>query len=251
MRIKVFLRIKKLRELRQKLLQVKTPVDRISEICKVSYKTVNRLKKRRPQRKKGSGRRKFLNRSSKLSIRNSIDNNPFLNSQDLVNRLSLDCSAQTVRRYLAAAGYHYQLMEGKEPLSEQHMTTRLEWCEEWGNFQNFDKLIFMDETGIYLGDTKGKGWIKSGTYFNPTETELTEKLNVWRAISSAGKVAIHIYRKNLDRWVYQGILEDTLVPHAEEMFPDGCYLQHGNHPLHKASIVTNFLNPPRQLLYRK
>lgn len=53
-------------------MKAKTPYDEIRNICKISYKRVYRLKRRRPPRKKGSGRKKILKQSQKTSIRNRL-----------------------------------------------------------------------------------------------------------------------------------------------------------------------------------
>ena len=52
------------------LLKARVPIRKIPKQARVSLKTVQRLRKKGTQRKKGSGRKHILDRSQKLSIRN-------------------------------------------------------------------------------------------------------------------------------------------------------------------------------------
>ena len=99
-------------------LRAKVPIRKISKIVKISEKTVSRLQTRKAIRKKGSGRKKKLNKSLKTKIRNAIKANPFLTPKDFVNRLELDCSPETAQAYLVEIGLTYRTLTIKEPLSE-------------------------------------------------------------------------------------------------------------------------------------
>ena len=227
------------------LLKAKRPIAKISKDVGVSEKTVKRLRRRGPKRKKGSGKRQILDRSDKLSIRNLIKANPFLTPPDIVNRLDLECHPETVRRYLISAGYRYKKIQNKEPLTNEQKILRLQWCAEWGNFDGFDEVIFTDETGYWLNDTKGKGWVPKGTVVAPTEIRSREKVNIYGAISMAGKVTIHVYRENLNSTKYEEILKNELIPAAQELYPEGCFLQQDNHPSHNADNIWDYLNSPK------
>jgi len=157
---KVIKTISKQKEKRIKaksLLKAKQPPKKISKQVSISERTVNRLKGRRTQRRKGSDRRAKLNRSSKLSIRNMIKANPYLTPRSLIQRLNLNCSVGTVRTYLKESGFTYRDPCLKEPLSPGQRKERVDWCTEWRDFEDFDQVIWTDETGYWLDDTRGRG----------------------------------------------------------------------------------------------
>ena len=87
------------REKVKTLLKASVPIQKIPKQARVSLKTVERLQKRRAQRKTGFGRKEVLGRSSKIGIINAISSNPFLSSADLAQRFNLNCSPETVRKY--------------------------------------------------------------------------------------------------------------------------------------------------------
>ncbi len=130
------------------LLEIGTPKPKIARKVGISNKTIERLTSRRTRRKKGSGRKKILSQGQKISISNMVSINSYLTAGDLVQKLNLDCSEDTVRRYLHNAGYHHQLINNKESLTDDQMMNRIEWCQDWMEFENFDHVIFTDETGI-------------------------------------------------------------------------------------------------------
>jgi len=68
------------------------------------------------------------------------------------------------------------------------MNERVKWCEAMRDFDNFDKVIFTDETGYWLEDIKQKGWFPKTRTYTPAEIESSGKLNIWTSISMAGKV---------------------------------------------------------------
>ena len=224
------------------LLKAKVPIQKISKATRLSMKTVERLQKRRSQRKKGSGRKPTLSRSEKISIRNLILHNPFYTAEDIVEKLDLDCSPDTVRKYLKELGLRYKNSSQKEPLSEFEKNERLQWCHNWKDFDNFDEVIFTDEAGIWLNDNKGKGWFPIGKPFVESEVESREKINIWGAVSIAGKIGIYTFRDNFNAGTLEYALRSVLVPVAQELYPDGCCLQMDNSQVHRAASRSRFLN---------
>jgi len=224
------------------LLKAKVPIQKIPKATRLSMKTVERLQKRRSQRKKGSGRKPILRRSQKISIRNLILHNPFYTAEDIIERLDPDLSSDTVRSYLKELGLSYKNSSHKDPLSEFEKNERLKWCRNWQDSDKFDEVIFTDEAGIWLNDNKGKGWFPSGKPFIECEVESREKINIWGAISLAGKVGIYTFRDNFNAGTFEDVLRQVLVPVAQDLYPDGCYLQMDNSQVHKAVSISRFLN---------
>jgi len=117
----------------------------------------------------------------------------------------------------------------------------LELCYELKDFEHFDDVIFTDETGYWLQDTKHKGWFPKNQSITPMEIECEGKLNIWAGISSVGKVGIYVFEDNFESGIYEDILRTVLVPAARELFPDGCYLHRDNLPAHRAINIERYL----------
>ena len=96
------------------LLKAKVQIQKIPKATRLSMKTVERLQKRRSQRKKGSGRKPILRRSQKISIRSLILHNSFCTAEDIIERLDLDLSPDTVRSYLKELGLSYKNSSHKQ-----------------------------------------------------------------------------------------------------------------------------------------
>ena len=228
------------REKVKTLLKARVPIQKIPKQTRVSLKTVERLQNRRAQRKAGSGRKEVLGRSSKIRIINAISSNPFLTPADLVERLNLNCSPETVRKYLIESGRSYRLPNRKEPLTEEQKRERLNWCLDRQDFEYFEDVIFTDEAGIWLNDRKGKGWFPNHMLVRPVDIESREKINIWGAISCAGKIGLYVFRDNFNSLIYEQAVKEVLVPVAQELHPEGCYLQRDNSKVHRAKHLNKF-----------
>lgn len=224
------------------LLRAGVRIEKIPRAVGLSMKTVQRLKKKGTRRHKGSGREKILSRSSKISIRNLIYHNPFYTPGDIVERLNLRCSPETVRGYFKELGLSYRSSALKEPLGEDEKNDRLQWCHDWEDYEHFDQVIFTDEAGIWLNDKRGKGWFPKGQTFDPVQIESREKINIWGAISQAGKIGIYTFRDNFNAGIYEDALREVLVPVAQVLHPEGCYIQADNYGVHRAASVYTYLN---------
>jgi len=51
------------------------------------------------------------------------------------------------------------------------------------------------------------------------------KVNVWSAISSRGKVAVHVFSQNLKTPKYIDILSNQLIPAADDLYRNNWILQ--------------------------
>ena len=96
------------------------------------------------------------------------------------------------------------------------------------NFTLWEYVIFSDEIGVWLNDQTGRGWFSSASPFKPKEVISREKLNIWASISMLGKVTIHVYRENLNQYVYHRILSRYLLPAASQLYLNGFFFQQDN-----------------------
>ena len=52
-----------------------------------------------------------------------------------------------------------------------------------------------------------------------------------------GKVDIYISRDNFTSEIYEQALREVLIPVAQELHPEGCYLQQDNSKVHRAKNI--------------
>ena len=231
------------KRLRAKILRrAGVGISKTARLSRLSKRSIYRLDRRGSHRRPGSRGTKKLSRGTKISIRNTIDQNPFLTPIDLVDRLNLTCGGETVRKCLIRMGYKYRQERKKEALEPEDESQRLTFSLDWLTFQFWDYVIFTDETGYWINDHTGKGWFKSNQDFIPGEIESREKINIWGGVSMRGKVAIGVYRENLNQDVYLEILRRSLIPRARQLYPYGFFLQYDNLKVHTAGRVLQYLD---------
>lgn len=64
---------------------------------------------------------------------------------------------------------------------------------------------------------------------------------VWGCFCHAGVGTIHEIRETMDRFVYRNVLENVMLPFAEESMPLVWVFKHYNDPKHKSRFVTDWL----------
>jgi len=88
--------------------------------------------------------------------------------------------------------------------------------------------------GIRLSEVnKTKGWQNPLKKIKVEELEVDVKLNCWAALSYEGATSLKIYTDNLNRLLYQRIL-NAHKQEMEEKYPNGFYYVHDNLPLHQS-----------------
>ncbi|MBC7196880.1 MAG: IS630 family transposase [Deferribacterales bacterium] len=224
------------------LLKVHKTPNQISKAVGLTRQSVYNIRKRRTiKRKKGSGRPDILEASIKKSIVGIITNNPFLSSEDITDRLNLRCSSRTVRRYLHDLGFKMRKPESHLPLTDEEKAARVEWCQEYQTFQDWDRTVFTDEAGFWVFDNGKYGWFKSGVSHPVVSDQYSNKLNVWAAISSYGKVDIHVFAEKFTKEKYLDIIQDHLLPSGDEIFGNDWQLQQDNHRAHTANVIKDYM----------
>ncbi len=94
------------------LLKNKGPRKAISKTVGVTERSVKNISKRKTaRRKQGSGRKNILDKRNKMRILSLIKTNPFISCSDIVERLTLPCTARTARNYLSNVGFKWKLAD--------------------------------------------------------------------------------------------------------------------------------------------
>lgn len=109
-------------------------------------------------------------------------------------------------------------------------------------------MLFTDETKINLISSDGKQYVRrpSKAAMNPKYTKKQVKhgggnIKVWGCFSGLGVGPVRKIEGTLDQYQYKQILEETMLPYAEENLPVTWTFQQDNDKKHTAQSVRAFL----------
>jgi transposase len=177
-------------------------------------------------------------------------------TKNLENDLGVKCHPETVRRVLRGKGLGPIEKPKKPLLKNEHVKARLAWClahKDWTQ-DDWRRVIWSDETKINRFNSDGRQWVwvRSNEELQNHHCKLTVKhggggIMLWSAITYAGVGWICRINGNMDKTLYQEILEDDLeqtIAHTCEKLGlrrDQVIFQHDNDPKHTSKSVTAYL----------
>jgi transposase len=159
-----------------------------------------------------------------------------------------DVSHQTVQRTAHRRGLRALKQRKTSRLSETHKRGRLEFAKAY-RMKNWSNVIFTDEHTFkqFKGGNPRHDFVWAKT---PSEVPVKEverwglALDVWAGISLRGKTEVAFYEGSLNAHAYQDILENTLLPAAQDLFEDekgGWELQQDKATCHTAKSTQEWL----------
>lgn len=199
----------------------------------------------------GGRPRKTTQRVDKRIVR-EIKKKPFVTSTELVRELSLDISARSVRRRAVEAGLRARKPSKKPFISKKNRKARLAFARahiSWDAAQ-WRNILFSDESKFNIKGSDNKNFTvrrPKNERIKPQYCKGTVKHGggstmVWGCFSYAGVGPIHQIITTMDRFVYKNMLENVMLPYAEENMPIIWVFQHDNDPKHTSKFVKDWLS---------
>lgn len=195
-------------------------------------------------------------RREDLRIVHMAKQNPFKGSNAIKNEVFGEnnpqaISARTVRRRLVEAQLFGRVARKVPMLTPRHRRARLAFArkyEHWTEDQ-WKYVLFSDETKINRLCSDGKQYVRrpKNAAFDPKYTKKTVKhgggnIKIWGCFSGYGGVGpTKLITGNMDQYQYKEILEESMLPYAEDNLPVIWTFQHDNDPKHTAYSVRRFL----------
>ena len=190
-------------------------------------------------RKKGSGRPKPLSKMQKASIRRESTKNPYHTCVTLKSELNLSASYSTILRHLKRINFTWKRTTSVPKLTEAHKVNRVNFATARKRYR-WSQVVFSDESTFEL-DRGGYGYAQRGVPINKEKDTYSKKVKVWGAICSKGVAGLHVFEGTLDSQRYIEILKASLLPIAQEFYPDHWVYQQDNASCHVSSATRKFL----------
>ena len=206
-----------------------------------------------PTRKKGSGSPKKVTKEMENIIRKTIEENPKLTSQEIINKNKKLCniSTRTVRRILKEKlGLNSYVAVEKPLLTQDLKKKRLAFAKKYSHWTKhmWHQVIFSDETKKNKHTSFGtrvrrkKGSDNFLEKYVQTKVKQSESLMIWASISCKGPGLIYFLEKikKINNQEYINILEKKLQKSMKKTNTN--ILLHDKATVHTSKLTSNYLN---------
>ncbi|KAH9085146.1 hypothetical protein LEN26_020630 [Aphanomyces euteiches] len=161
-------------------------------------------------------------------------------------------SEETVRRRLRDFGLNGRAARKKPFISKANRLKRLAFAKKhllWSP-EDWKRVLFSDESPFNLTGSNGRiyVWRRPGEEFKdiclqPTFKSGRQTVMVWGAINFNGVGTLRFCDGKMKSEDYKCLLEDELGDNAAKLdLPLDFVFQHDNAPIHKAALVSKFLD---------
>ena len=152
-----------------------------------------------------SGRPRKIPLSQRRQIDKMVNRNHFVTASEIKVQLKktnpdLEVNERTVQRELSRLGYVATLPRRVPLLTQSAKEIRLQWAHDHCNY-NWKKVVFSDETTLLMFRNTCLAWSRTSKLVAPM-VKHPFKLHMWGAISTRGKIGMHVFTENMDRHLY-------------------------------------------------
>lgn len=188
------------------------------------------------------GRRRITSIRTDRRIAKMVKAQPMMGSKEVREGLNLPVSTATIRRRLCEARLPARSPRKVPLLQKRHVQKRMKFAKDhldWPK-EKWRNVLWTDESKIVLVGSKGRRQFvrrPPNTEFKPQYTLKTVKhggasIMIWGCFSYYGVGPVYRIPGIMDQFGYIRILEDVMLPYAEEEMPLKWVFQQDNDPKH-------------------
>lgn len=178
---------------------------------------------------------------------------PFLSTKITASEHGI--AVKTVRKHLHAAGFRTYRPAKKIELSYAHRQARVRFAQQYLDFDWCNNIVIYTDEKSFKSDKDGRKilWRQLGRRYDeccvlPTRTSGRITLAYWGWMSSMGPGELIEISGRMKKETYLEVLRDVMLPTVRVAYPDGqIYLIQDNCSVHKAGIVTQWLNSQKDI----
>lgn len=235
----------------KKLYEAGNSYRKISKLLGISKTMVENAVKWVPA-KETRGRKPKVTQAVKRMIIRCVKKNPFTSSKQIKNDLNLNIDTSTIRKTLIKENLKARSARKVPMLSKKNVQQRLKFAEihsGWSQ-EKWRNVLWSDETKINLFNSdRGLHTVRrpTNTAYNPKYTIKTVKhgggnIVVWGSFSYYGVGPLFRIQGIMKATDYVGILQNCMLPYAEENMPLRWVFQQDNDPKHTAKCTQKWFN---------
>lgn len=234
-----------------KMFEEGTPQSVISARFNINKSIISRMIKRYHERgtvvsRCSPGRPRVTTRLQDNLIKRKCTRDPFLPASQIKAELDLPISSRTIQRRLVEKGLYSRRPAKKPLLTKKHRMNRLAFARQhlhW-TIQKWNTVLFSDESKFNMINSDGMCFVRRPVnkrldprYYKTTVKHGGGSVLVWGCFSGNGTGPLYCINGIMDRFLYRDILENIMLPYAEEEMPLRWRYQHDNDPKHTAQVV--------------
>jgi hypothetical protein len=175
--------------------------------------------------------------------------NPRITRAETKDQLNIDLSLDYISKRLNEWGLYSRIARIKEALGVGHRAYRLQFAQEFANFDQWDRTVFVDEATFQTGyAVRTIIWRPMGTAFQnqyivPKAQSERRSISVFGIMSSRGLGPLIRIGGRFDGGNYINILNDTVLPYIEEEFNlEEFFYYQDNSPVHRSRIARQWFD---------
>lgn len=189
-----------------------------------------------------TGRKRILTQETEIKIIRLVDEDEEITASEIIRRLQLHVSRNTVYRVIKKYGFRVKRTQYCQEISEINRIKRFGFYSLCMiNHENFDDVIFTDETSIEVNVYRNNRWCKYSKVKKVAKYKHPLKVHAWAGISRRGATRICIFNGIMDSDGFQEILSEFFLPFVNERFPHGHRLMMDNDPKHTSKSTKKFM----------
>lgn len=190
------------------------------------------------------GRRRATSKNFDTRLIRKSKKEPFLSSRDLKNYMNASLTSRTIRNRLIENDLKAHSARRVPFLNKKHVEKRVCFAKRHEIRKNWKNVLWSDETKINLFGSDGRPHVRrpKNTAFDPRYTKKTIKhgggnIMLWGCFSASGVGPLYWIQGNMCAPDYVNILNEVMLPYAEENMPLKWELVQDNDPKHSSKLA--------------